>query len=89
MRYEVNAVMHIYVAEQPKDLLATRHGVRACMGVSKCNGKPKKSSYYVSTRTTHTYIRMCIASLHLHLRLYFNIHRCKYVRDTIRVVEFV
>ena len=56
VRYEVNAVMHIYVAEQPKDLLATRHGVRACMGVSKCNGKPKKYSYDVSTRTTHTYI---------------------------------
>ncbi len=56
VRYEVNAVMHIYVAEQPKDLLATRHGVRACMGSSKCNGKPKKSSYYVSTYTTRTYI---------------------------------
>ena len=59
VRYEVNAVMHMYVAEQTKDLLAARHGVRACMGLSKFNGKPKTSSYYVSTRTyatTCTYI---------------------------------
>ena len=29
------------------------------------------------------------SSLHLHLSLYFNSHRCKYVRETSRVVEFV
>ena len=29
------------------------------------------------------------SSLHLHLSLNFNIHRCKYVRETTRVVKIV